>query len=219
MLISRCHNDTRIIPPLVGHTSSVNRMLAANCVFKTCVAKSHWQHITIAWWLGGVWASTHWLWYKKGTLIDQAAAILHVLVPRSSNLLSMQTSISGVQTGQHLIPMSQSTHICPVNDEMWRIICEMWFRVMDNVLRRGNMLPGNIHWHSHTWKQFVRCDSALWIMFYVEATCFLRIPTGTAIHQIYVCHSLCRAVRFRHKNTKLISHQITITAPTITNFS
>jgi hypothetical protein len=51
-----------------------------------------------------------------------------------------------------------------VAGEVWGIICEMEFCIVDNVL--------------------------------FEATCFLRISTGTAMHEMYVCHFLSRVIRF-----------------------
>jgi hypothetical protein len=32
-----------------------------------------------------------------------------------------------------------------------KIICGMRFCIVDNVLHRGDMLPKNFHWQSHTW--------------------------------------------------------------------
>jgi hypothetical protein len=59
-------------------------------------------------------------------------------------------------------------------------------------------------------------DSALWIMFCADATCFLRISIGTAIHEIHVVHFPSRVITFHYKTTKRISNRI---KTTITTFS
>jgi hypothetical protein len=56
-------------------------------------------------------------------------------------------------------------------------------------------------------------------MFCIEATCFPRISTTTAIHEMHVCHFPDWVIRFHCKTIKHISNRTTITTSSIDAFS
>jgi hypothetical protein len=53
-------------------------------------------------------------------------------------------------------PVKQRTQIRSVADEVWWIICGMGFCVVDNVLRRDNVLPENFHRHGRFPSRIIR---------------------------------------------------------------
>jgi hypothetical protein len=47
-------------------------------------------------------------------------------------------------------PVEQRIQIHLVAGEVWGIFCGMGFCIVDYVLRRGDVLPKNFHWHGST---------------------------------------------------------------------